>query len=98
MPAISIMITEMPEEVMLTTVDNPYNPFTHYDDWLMYDITHNYNTNGYLARIAKTADSFTDKENAEAIRDAIYEIVRYDVFDMYRAVTRDSKFGPDFNK
>ena len=30
---------------MLTTVDNPYDPYTQYDEWLSYDEQAGYNTN-----------------------------------------------------
>lgn len=81
------------EQYMITTVDNPYNPFDDYDNWLMYDITSGYNTNAYLARIARTSDELTDIENEERISEAIDEILRYDVLDLYRKVTKDSKCG-----
>lgn len=32
----------MLNECALTTIDNPYNPFTQFDDWFMFDIEHNY--------------------------------------------------------
>ena len=42
-------------DYMLTTVDNPFNPFTEFDSWLAYDEQSGYNTNGLLARL--TLDS-----------------------------------------
>ena len=42
--------------VMLTTTDNPYNPFKNFDEWFMYDTEKGYNSCGYLARIAKLSD------------------------------------------
>ena len=49
----------------LTTIDNPYDPFTQYSDWLMYDITNGYNSNAYLARIAHTSERLSEQENEE---------------------------------
>lgn len=40
--------------VMLTTVDNPYDPFTDWYRWLSFDTTHGYHTCGLLARLLDT--------------------------------------------
>lgn len=62
--------------VALTTVDNPYNPFDDFDKWFLFDVTKDYNSCGYLARIAKTSEQLTEKENIELIEQAIDEIVK----------------------
>lgn len=59
----------------LTTIDNPYNPFTQFIDWFMFDVTKGYNSCGYLARLAKTSDQLSDRENDEEIERAIDDIV-----------------------
>ena len=48
---------------MLTTVDNPYNPFTQWDAWFRFDRDQGYNSCGYLARIVHTSDSLSEEEN-----------------------------------
>ena len=70
-------------QVMLTTLDNPYNPFTHWDEWYAWDIAHGYKTCQYLARIAKTSDILSDEENDEIVDQAIDEIVRFNINGMY---------------
>lgn len=70
----------------LTTADNPYNPFTQFEQWFMYDELKGYHSCGYLARIARTSDQLSDEENAEEIERAIDEIVKYDFTNMYRKV------------
>ena len=37
---------------MITTIDNPYNPFTQFDEWYAFDEGKGYCTSGYLARIS----------------------------------------------
>lgn len=59
----------------LTTFDNPYNPFKDFDKWFVFDVTHGYNSCGYLARIATTSQQLTDEENENEINRAIEEIV-----------------------
>ena len=75
-------------KAMLTTVDNPYNPFDQWEKWLMYDNDTGYNSCAYLARIAHTSDELSDSENEDEINRAIDEIIRYDPFNLYRKVTK----------
>lgn len=68
---------------MLTTIDNPYNPFDEFDQWFMFDNDHGYGSCQYLARIARTSDTLSEKENDEEVERAIDEIVRLDPFNIY---------------
>lgn len=70
-------------KVMLTTIDNPYDPFEDFKSWFKYDVEHGYNTCGYLARISRTTDQFTDEENAIEIENAIDEIIEHDFMNIY---------------
>ena len=74
---------------MLTTIDNPFNPFTHYDEWYNYDHAQGYYTCEYLARIAKTSDELSDHDNALAIEDAIDEIVKLNILGIYLKIDSD---------
>lgn len=76
------------EEVMLTTVDNPYDPFTQFDDWYAFDLRQGYNTCEYLARICYTSDALSDELNAAEIERAIDEAVKYNVIGVYKKVKR----------
>lgn len=80
----------MAKEYMLTTVDNPYDPFTHFDEWYEFDRLKGYDTCGYLARIAKTSNKLSDELNRLAINDAIDEICQYNWRGIYRKVERDT--------
>jgi hypothetical protein len=61
---------------MLTTVDNPYNPETEWDEWFAFDLEHGYNTPGLLARVAITSDELSETDQDDAIEAAIDELVR----------------------
>lgn len=74
-------------EYMLTTVDNPYNPFTQFDEWFNWDADAGYHTPGLLARIAKTSDELSDADQHLAIQQAIEEIVQENVLGVYRKIT-----------
>ena len=78
---------------MLTTIDNPFNPFTQFDDWNKFDEQHGYYTNGYLARIAHTSDELSDADYTAEIERAIDEICEYNVLGIYRKVYEDSFDG-----
>ena len=74
--------------VMLSTIDNPYDPFDNFSSWYMFDVESGYNSCAYLARIAKTSDQFTDVENDEEIERAIDEIIQYDFRNIYVKVKK----------
>ena len=73
---------------MLTTFDNPYDPFEQFTLWFMYDTTNGYNSCGKIARIAKIEDDFTEKETFEEIERAIDEIIMYDFMNIYKKVAK----------
>lgn len=81
---------------MLTTVDNPFNPFEQFTSWWLFDIEKGYNSCSRLMRIAKLSDDMSSKEEEDEIERAIDEIVKYDFLDVYKKVKKedfDSKNG-----
>lgn len=74
---------------MLTTNDNPFDPFTHFEEWFKYDMLSGHNTCGYLSNVALTSTKFGDERNDEEIRRAMEEIVRDEPL-IYRIVERAS--------
>lgn len=43
----------------LTTFDNPYNPFTQFSKWFLFDTEKGYNSCAYLGRIARTSEEWS---------------------------------------
>ena len=78
-----------PKGVALTTIDNPFNPFTDFTKWFLYDIEKGYNSCAYLARIARTSDQLSDAENLNEIERAIDEIIKLDFMGIYKKVYED---------
>lgn len=76
----------MTRRCMLTTFDNPFNPFDNFDSWFLFDIEKGYNSCAYLARIAKTSELLSDYENDLEIERAIDEIIKHDVLNIYTKV------------
>lgn len=73
---------------MLTTIDNPFDPFDDFDSWYQFDIDKGYNTCAYLARIARTSDQLSDYENDKEVERAINEIISYDFMNIYKKIKK----------
>ena len=81
-------------EYMLSTIDNPYNPFTQYEEWYAFDDQANYHTPSYLARIVRSSDDLSEADQLIAIENAIDEIVELNVLGIY--IKLDKDFVPRF--
>lgn len=79
----------MSKAVMLTTSDNPFDPFEQFDEWFAFDESKGYNTCGYLARIANTSPDLPDNLNDLEIEAAIDEICRINVLGLYEKVVKE---------
>jgi hypothetical protein len=81
---------DMPDrpEYMLTTVDNPYDPFTQWDLWFSWDEHAGYHTSGLLARIAKVSPDLSEADQHLAVQDAIDECVEINTLGVLRKVQR----------
>lgn len=79
----------------LTTIDNPYSPFTQFPEWYRYDEEHGYHTCSYLARVASTSPSLFESEENEEIERAIDDIVTNNPLQIY--VKLESN-GPEDDK
>lgn len=71
---------------MLTTLDNPFDPFTQFDEWYAFDEAQGYHTTSYLSRITKTSDELSQADQDLAIEIAIDEIVKLNVLGIYKKV------------
>lgn len=79
-------------EHMLTTIDNPFSPFTEFDEWYAYDTSAGHHSLSLLARIVNTSFDLSDEDQAQDAEDAMLEIVREDASGVRVRVTKDSKF------
>lgn len=78
----------MEHECMLTTFDNPFDPFEQFVSWFLFDTEKGYNTCSYVGRIANISDDMTDQEKAIENERAIDEIIKYDFMNRYKKVTK----------
>lgn len=84
------MLTET--KVMLSTVDNPFDPIDQFDDWRRFDEEKGYYSCNYLARIAEISDDMTQKEQDEEIERAIDEIILRNPLGIYKKVKKSTPF------
>lgn len=70
----------------ITTVDNPYDPFTQFNEWLLYDKSKGYDSCEKLARISRISDQLSENRNQEAIEEAIDRIIELDFLNIYKKV------------
>lgn len=76
------------EVAMITTIDNPYDPFDQFDEWYAFDIQKGYNTCDYLARLAYTSPELSALDQSLAVETAIDRIVELNLFGLYKKVKR----------
>ena len=84
-----------PNDCMLSTKDNPINPFDDFDEWYRYDMEKGWNCCGRLARIAQLSDVMSEEEIDIEIERAIDSIVKYDFLNVFIKVRPDSKIEPE---
>lgn len=73
----------MEKGFMLTTLDNPFDPFDDFTSWFKFDCEKGHNTSSRLARIADINDEMTQKEVDDEMDRAMNLIVKYDFEDKY---------------
>lgn len=71
---------------MLTTVDNPYDPETQWDDWFAFDAQKGYNSPALLARVALTSDELSEADQDIARELAIDEIIQENTSGVFKKV------------
>lgn len=82
---------------MLTTIDNPYNPFTEYDEWKAFDTLEGHNTYETLAILGSFGlmqSELSDSEFDQLVIDTMNELIDNDPFGLYIKVWRDSEIRP----
>ena len=76
------------EVAMLTTIDNPFDPFDQFDEWYAFDIQKGYNSCDYVAKLAYTSPELSALDQAQAVESAIDRIVSLNVLGIYKKVKR----------
>lgn len=80
---------------MLTTIDNPCNPFTEYEKWEKFDRDNKHFCNEVLARNTFVSEIFSEQQQEEEREIGIENVVTNPLYaGIYIRVTEDSKIVP----
>ena len=82
-------------EAMITTMDNPYDPFEDFTKWFLYDEEKGYHTCSYLGRVVRISDEMSEEEELQEIERAIDEIIANDIFAIYRKVKKPHDYAEE---
>lgn len=74
------------KDLMLTTMDNPFNPKENYDQWRNWDIANHYHTESLLARVVEIPEDADEFTIQEAIKMGMLSILEDDVTHTYRLI------------
>ena len=77
-------------ETMLTTIDNPFNPFEQFVDWYMFDCQKGYNTYSRIARLMPDDDSLSSIEKDRIEDNIIDRMIQHDPLGIYTKVDEES--------
>ena len=78
---------------MLSTIDNPYDPFDQFDEWYSFDEMQARKENRptccvYLARVSMNSDDVSENEFNRVMNDVIDEIIQLNLSGKFIKVTR----------
>ena len=80
----------MENDYLLTTIDNPYNPFEDFSLWDAFDREKGHNTCDLIGRLSQLSDDMTQREE-EAEYDRVAEFIIYhDPHDKYKKFYRQT--------
>ncbi len=75
----------------MTTLDNPWDYFTHFDEWNAFDQEKGYFTNNYVARICMASSEMSEKDYEDAVEAAVDEICRLNITGNYKKIVKNEK-------
>lgn len=81
----------MTKECMLTTIDNPFDPFEQFTSWRLFDLEKGYNSCERLARFVNITDDMSEEEVNQEIERAIEDIIKHDFLNIFKKAERNTK-------
>lgn len=74
---------------MVTTMDNPWNPFDHPREWQAYDRSHGYRTRDLLAYFSFNSTKLEEEDYQEELNNAIDRLLEFNPFGMHYKLYED---------
>lgn len=74
------------ESVMLTTIDNPWNPHSNWEEWFAYDEAAGYHSSGLLARFTITSLDQSDKDYEESLLNGLYKLISLNPMGIHKLI------------
>ena len=84
-------------QVMLTTIDNPFNPFTQFEEWFAFDTAKGYNSCSRVARLIDTSSDLSDEEEQFMNESAIDTIIKNDFLNIFKKVEMTDSDKKDYD-
>lgn len=78
----------MANKCRVTTIDNPFDPFSQFDSWYAFDVEKGYYTCSRIARLTNLTDEMSEAERDNENERAIDKLIEIDVLDIYRKVVQ----------
>ena len=83
-------LSDVIDNPMITTKDNPYNPFTDFDRWFKEDCRLGHNTCSVLDSLSYTSELiFGSDKNDEIINNAMKRIIEIDILNNFIIVSNN---------
>ena len=77
---------------MLTTTNNPWNPYTQFDEWWQFDLNFGHNCLAQITRIIQIPDNLSEEEESFLLDEASREVAKENVFGDFRLVDKDMNY------
>lgn len=79
----------MAKKCRVTTIDNPFDPFTQFDSWYAFDVEKGYYTCSRIARLTNFTDEMSEIEIDNEYERAIDKLIEIDVLDIYKKIVKE---------
>ena len=86
------------KKCMLTTFDNPFDPFDDFSSWNLFDVEKGYNSCERLATFTNISDEMTENEVDIEIERAIDEIIKYDFLNNFKKVAKEITINDELDQ
>ena len=80
----------MSRQCMLSTIDNPFNPFDNFDEWFAYDVFFGYHCCELVGQFAQISSDLSQNANHREIESAIDAVIREDPLNIYTKIVKES--------